>query len=120
MGNLWLKIKVWSKITLFAAVVLYLGFFLFENANKPLAVWVWFGHEPETTLLQLLPSVFVGGVIGTLLMRMIFRTIKQIREMRARTQTAQLHKDLTDMKAKAAMLQTRDQASAPSNPVTPT
>ncbi len=121
MGSLWLKIKVWTKISLASAVAIYLIFFLIENANQPLTVWVWFGHAPQTTLLQLLPSVFVGGVLGTLIVRMVFRTIKQIRQMRTRNQVAQMTKDMADMKAKAAMLQTRDQdAPSPSTPQTPT
>ena len=35
MGNLWLKIKVWTKITIGVALVLYGLVFVYQNSSRP-------------------------------------------------------------------------------------
>jgi len=115
MGNVWLKIKIWTKIIVFSLVAIYVGIFIFNNANKELTIWVWFTREEvHTTALELILSVLLAGVVGTLLVRMAFRAIKQIRELKKRKASAQLHKDVAEMKAKAAMLQTKPETSVDS------
>jgi len=112
MGNLWLKIKVWTKITVFALVLIFLLIFIIENANKSVTIWLWFGHDVETTLLKLIPSLLLVGVVGTLLVRMAGGTLRQLKEIRQQRQATQSQKDLADMHNKAAMLQTRPQNSS--------
>lgn len=107
MQNLWLKIKLWTKITVFSVLVIYLLIFVLENANKELVIWWWYEKEIKTSALELIPAMLLAGVLGTLVMRMAFRAFKQIRDLRRRNADAQLHKDMAEIKAKAAMLQTK-------------
>jgi len=54
------------------------------------------------------------GVVGTLLIRMAWGTLRQVKDIRQRRQATQAQQDLADMHTKAAMLQTR-----PQNPSAP-
>jgi hypothetical protein len=116
MANLWLKIKIWTKIIFFSVVMIYVGIFIFNNANKPLPpIWVWFYKDVDATALELIPSLLLGGVVGTVLVRMAYRAVKQFQELKRRKATEQLHKDVAEMKAKAAMLQTKPELPTDSN-----
>ncbi|HEX4056309.1 MAG TPA: hypothetical protein VHX86_18770 [Tepidisphaeraceae bacterium] len=118
MQNLWLKIKIWTKITIFSVLVIYLLIFVFQNANKELVIWWWFGKNLNTSALELIPAMLLAGVLGTLVVRMAFRAVKQIRDLRRRSADAQLHKDMAEIKAKAAMLQTKPEGTGDQgNPV---
>ena len=112
MGNLWLKIKVWTKSLLFAAVSIYGLLFLYNNSGQEVTFWYWFGKNPKTTSLVMMGVTLLAGVLGTILVRTTFSTIRQIRELRERTRIERLERDAADMKAKAAMLQTRTAASS--------
>lgn len=108
MENIWLNIKVWTKITLFSVIVLYLIIFIYNNADQPLTIWYFFTKEPiKTSALEVIPITLLGGVLGTLVVRMAFRAMRQIRDLRGRSAAAKLNKDVADLKAKAAMLQTK-------------
>jgi uncharacterized integral membrane protein len=108
MQNVWLKIKIWTKIAIFSLAMIFLLIFVFRNYDRPADVWVWFGEEEvHTSVLKLIVSMLLAGVLGTLLVRMAFGTLRQIRELRQRNATNQLHKDVADIKTKAAMLQTK-------------
>ncbi|HEY1921161.1 MAG TPA: hypothetical protein VGG44_00230 [Tepidisphaeraceae bacterium] len=114
MQNLWLKIKIWTKIAVFSLVMIFLLIFVFENSNKPASIWVWFNEEEvQTTVLKLIVSMLLAGVLGTLLVRMAFGTLRQIRDLRHRSATAQMHSDVAELKAKAAMLQTKPSGETP-------
>ena len=55
MANLWLNIKIWTKFSLFAIVVLYLALFLFKNADQPITIWYWFTKDPlKTSALEVI------------------------------------------------------------------
>lgn len=105
MGNLWLKIKVGTKIAVFAILTIAALVFVVQNVNKPVTVWLW--NDYPTTLLKVLFFTALISVIFTLLLSTTLRTVRQIREIRARSQAEQLAAEVADMKAKAAMLQTR-------------
>jgi lysylphosphatidylglycerol synthetase-like protein (DUF2156 family) len=107
MENLWLKIKIWTKILLFSIVVIYLGIFIYNNSDQPLTIWLWFGKEFRTSALEMIPAMLLAGVFGTVVVRMAFRAVKQIRELQQRNAAAKMQKDMADIKAKAAMLQTK-------------
>jgi uncharacterized integral membrane protein len=114
MQNLWLKIKIWTKIVIASLALLFLLIFIFRNYDRPADVWVWFGaEEVHTSVLKLIVSMFFAGVLGTLLARMAFGTLRQIRELRERNAAAQIHTDVADLKAKAAMLQTKPSNETP-------
>jgi uncharacterized integral membrane protein len=108
MNNLWLKIKVWTKIALAAFIVIYLVTFIAKNSAATAHVWFFFFREPYTVpLLYLIFFVFFAGVIGTILVRTTFKTINQVTELRNRNRQERLEREMADMKAKAARLQTR-------------
>jgi hypothetical protein len=105
MQNMWLKVKVWTKLTIFAILSIAALVFVIQNVNKPVTVWLW--NDYQTTLLKVLFFTALFSVIFTVLVGTAFRTLRQVRELRARNRAAKLEADLADMKAKAAMLQTK-------------
>jgi len=107
MGNLWLRIRIWSKVTLVALLFLYVILFTFFNAQEKVRFWYWFRHQPQTNLLVLVLCTFLAGVIGALLVRTTFRTIHQVRDLKARNRSQRLDREIADIRTKAAMLQTR-------------
>jgi hypothetical protein len=113
MENVWLKIKIWTKIVIFSALVIYLLLFVFKNSDQELTIWWWFGKDLKTSALELIPAVLLLGVFGTLVLRMAFRAIKQIRELKKRNASAKMQKDMADIKLKAAMLQTKPPVVSP-------
>ncbi len=110
MGNLWLKIKVGTKITIFVILLIATLLFVVNNINKTAKIWLW--NEYETTLLKVLFFTVLVSVIFTLLITTAFRTIRQIREIRARSRSERLEEEIRDMKQKASMLQTRPSSSS--------
>jgi uncharacterized integral membrane protein len=111
MNNLWLKIKIWTKVSVFSLFILYGLLLIYNNSGEPVLVWVWFGKTYKVPVLLLIFSCLLIGVIATLLVRTVLKTIRQLREMRDRTQADKEARDMADMKSKAAMLQTRPDAT---------
>jgi hypothetical protein len=105
MGNLWLKIKVGTKIAIFVILTIATLLFVVQNINKPVKIWLW--NEYDTTLLKVLFFTVLVSVIFTVLLATAFRTIRQIREIRARSRSQRLEEEIRDMKSKASMLQTK-------------
>lgn len=119
MSNFWLKVRVWSKVTLLALVIVYALLFVANNTGQTIRLWLFFGNIPETSPLVLALLSFVAGVVGTLLVRTTLLTIKQIRELRARNRAGRLEREVQDMKTKAAMLKSSaalGSAPPPSDP----
>lgn len=107
MGNLWVRIKVWTKVAFFAMLFLYIILFVISNSERPVKFWFWIHHEADTTVLVLVLWAFVTGVVGTILIRTTFKTLRQIREMQERGRAEKMHRELQDMKAKAGMLRAK-------------
>ena len=108
MNSMWLKIKIWTKVAVFAIVAIYLLTFIFKNSDEPAKFWYWFWKpDVETSILYFTLFTFFAGVLTTILVRMMFKTVHQVREMRNRSRTERLEREVADMKAKAAMLQTK-------------
>lgn len=112
MANLWLKIKIWFKVTLIAAVFVYVIMFTAENASEKAHFWYWFNHKPETTLLLLVCCAFVAGVVASLLVRTTIRTMRQISELQHRSRIHRMDQQIADIHSKAAMLQTKPPATS--------
>ena len=112
MGNLWLKIKVWTKIILFSALALYALLFIAMNGGQEVKLWIWYRTEPERSVLLYMLFAFLTGVIGTILVRTTFRTIGQVRELRARSRTDKAQRQQVEMQTKAGRLQTRPEPRA--------
>ena len=123
MANFWFKLKLWAQGIFAGLIVLYVILFTYFNSQEKVQFWYWFHHQPETNLLFFGLCTFIAGVFATILCAFALRTVKQVSEMKARSRMERLDRDLTDRKAKAAMLQTRDSApepaSAPSAPPPP-
>jgi hypothetical protein len=107
VGSLWLKIKVWTKVVVFFGLLSYSALFIVMNSARPVKPWFWFGHDPDTSVLILVLCAFLTGVVGTILLRTTFKTLRQVREMRERGRTDRLQREMEQMKAKAAMLRSR-------------
>ena len=109
MANAFLKVKVWTKVIAFGLVLIYIAVFIAKNSEYKATLWVWPGgdHPLETSVLKLVLVAFLGGVVGTLLVRTLFRTLRQIRDVRDRTRTERMERELVDMKTKAGMLRSR-------------
>jgi uncharacterized integral membrane protein len=110
MDSLWLKIKVWTKVTVFAILLIAILVFVFQNVNKPVTVWLW--NDIQTTLLKVLVFTVLISVIFTIMLGTTFRTLRQIKEIRARSRAERLEQEVADMKLKASMLQTKMSSSA--------
>ena len=108
MANLWLKFKVGTKIAIFAILSIATLLFVVQNINKQVKIWLW--NEYDTTLLKVLFFTVLVSVIFTILIGTAFRTLRQIREIRARSRANRLEEEIRDMKTKASMLQTRPPA----------
>jgi hypothetical protein len=108
VGSLWLKIKVWAKLLLFAALVIYVITFIAKNIEPQVQLWVWY-FEPrlDISVLLLVLVTFLIGVIGTVLSRTTFATLRQLREIRQRSRSERLEREVEEMRTKAAMLRSR-------------
>jgi uncharacterized integral membrane protein len=112
MGNLWLKIKVWTKGIIFGALLIYSLLFILNNSGQAVKFWYWFRREYETSMLVLILVTFLAGVACAILVRTTLKTIRQIRDLRERSRIDRLEREHADMKAKAAMLQTKTSVPA--------
>ena len=109
MGGLWLRIKVWTKVALFALLTVYVLAFIFKNIGPRVDLWVWFFTPPINLSVLLLALVsFLIGVLGTVLSRTTYKTIRQLRDLREKTRAQRLEREVADMRSKAAMLRSRD------------
>jgi lysylphosphatidylglycerol synthetase-like protein (DUF2156 family) len=107
MNDLWTRIKAWTKSIIFAAVVLYVVLFIYNNTGKPVSFWWWFKKSPETSVFVLSAIAFFAGVICTLLSGTVWRTWRQLSNAAKRGKQDKIERDLAEIKAKSAMLQTR-------------
>ena len=112
MGNLWLKIKVWTKIVIASAIGLYVLIFILKNGGRTAPFWFWFYRDDEHSLLFLVLLAFVIGVVVTILAMTTLRTLRQVKDLRSRSRSERLEREISDMKSKAAMLQTKPAARA--------
>jgi hypothetical protein len=107
MNDFWLSLKAWTQRLILAALVVYAALYIYNNSGEPVHFWIWFKHEPSTSVFFLTSGAFLAGVVFTILASTALKTIKQIRELRSRGRQEKIERDLNEMKTKAAMLQTR-------------
>lgn len=105
--SFWTQLRVWLKVATLSAVVIYLVCFVLKNIgdDKQVRLWVWFYKEPTAPLLIVLPITFFVGVISTLLTRTVFRTLRQLRDMKRR----KMEKEAAAIITRAAKLRVREQ-----------
>ena len=117
MSKFWLRIKIWSKMTIIAAVIVYVILFTYFNAQQSVDFWYWFHHQPHTNLLLLALCAFFAGIIVTLLVRTTYRTLRQVQDAQHRGRVQRLDKEMADMRTKAAMLRSKPEGGAAPSPV---
>ena len=111
MNTTWLKIKMWTKAIVFGAIAVYAIVFVLVNRRTQVALdFVFHKYEGSMLLVLLLTGVF--SVFGWWLIRTVFKTLRQLRDVKDRARLERLEREHADMKAKAAMLQTRPPASS--------
>ncbi|HEX8524102.1 MAG TPA: hypothetical protein VF669_17745 [Tepidisphaeraceae bacterium] len=116
MDNLWLKIKFWTKLTITVLVVVYIAFFIGKNSDRSTEFWYWYNRDYRISILVLAASSFIAGAFSAILVRTTLKTLSQFRSIRGRHRTERLEREISDMKAKAAMLQTKSPTTQPIPP----
>jgi len=110
MNTTWLKFKVWTKFTLISIVLIYLIVFVLANGSAVIDTELNFPliktyKRPNALIVLLLTGVF--SIFGWWLFRTVFKTIRQLRDVRRRAHLERIEREHADMVAKAAKLQTR-------------
>jgi len=121
MGNFWLKIKVWTKGIVVALVSIYALLFVYNNSAEA-NVWWWFNRSFKSSTVVLILIAFLAGVVGAVMVRTTFTTLRQIKDLRSRSRSDRIERELADMKEKASRLQTKPSSTTsdygpPSEPV---
>ena len=104
MGNLWLKIKIWTKVTLILLILIHVVVFAVKNSEPQATVSFWYFFQTtlwSTSVLNLLLLAFLAGILTALLTRTALRTVSQFRELKHRQVTEQREKELESLKAQA-------------------
>ncbi len=104
---MWQSIKVYSKLIAITIVIIYALAFVYTNSAKAVTFWWWYNRELQTSVLFLTAGAFIAGVLAWVLFRALWKTLRQLRTVRARAKTEQMERDVAEMKAKASILKTR-------------
>lgn len=118
MSNLWLKIKIWTKVTLVTLALVYIIAFAVKNSEPQAKATFWYFFDTpmlhtqvlETSSFKLVAAAFASGVLVTLLARTTFRTITQVRELKARQAAEAKEREYAELKAKAGTLREKPEA----------
>lgn len=110
--SFWAKLRLWFKIACLSAVMLYLMIFVLKNTgeDRQVTLWVWFNKLPTAPLLFVLPITFIAGAISMLLTRTVWRTLRQLREMKRR----KLEREAAAIITRATKLRVREQQAGTS------
>jgi hypothetical protein len=119
MGNFWLKLKVYTKVTVFGLLLLYVLAFVFKNQGNPAKMWVAPEHTLESTVLLVALCAFLAGAVVTILIRTTFITLRQFRDLKERSRTVKLERSVQEMQSKAAMLREKPGTLASEPAATP-
>ena len=106
MNDVWLKIKAWTKGIIFALLAIYVVLFAYNNSGDTIKFWWWFDHTRNVSAFFLALTSFVAGALCAFLVGTTWRTMRQIRDAQAERRLDKLERQQTDIRAKAAMLQT--------------
>ena len=109
MDTLWQKIKLWTKIVVLALLVIHAGLFVLFNMGAVVSerlslVYVSY-DRPSFLLVMLLTSIL--SIFGWWVFWMVVRALRQLRQAGERGRLHRLERETADLKAKAAMLQSR-------------
>ena len=119
MKTTWLKIKLWSKVTVFGGIALYVVGFIIANRNAridPSLDFLFKKYDNANVLLVLLLTGLFS-VFGWWLFKTVFKTIRQMRDVKRRAHLERIEREHAEMIAKAAKLQMRPEAGPGPAPV---
>ena len=119
METFWEKLKFWTKATVFGVAALYLLIVVTLNWELKIEgdLNLIFTKYQRPHVLTVLLVTAVLSVVGWWLFRTVIKTLRQWRTLQDRSRTARLEKEMSEMRAKAQMLQTRE--SPTPTPVAP-
>ena len=109
MKTTWTKIKLWTKVTVFGVVAVYLVAFIIANRNaqiSPALDFLFKDYQNAPALLVLLLTGIFSS-LGWWMFKTIFKTLRQVRDVGRRAHLERIEREHADMVAKAAKLQTR-------------
>jgi hypothetical protein len=104
MTNVWTKIRIGLKIAVAVFVVSYLLFFIIENGSS-VSVTFWYKTEVSMTVPGLTFLSILVGVVATIVVRMLWKTVRQLHAMRRRARLDRLERQMADQQASASKLQ---------------
>ena len=112
---MWEKFKLWTRVILFGALTIYL--LIVVTLNWTLRIdgqlhLMFLQYEKPRVLVVLLVTA-VLSIFGWWLIRTIFKALRQFRDVRDRSRTARLEREMVEMKAKAGMLQKKENTPSP-------
>lgn len=108
MNDTWNNFKFWAKITFFGVLGLVIIIVLSRNWDTVVPhVDLLFVNYTNPRLLVVLFFTGVLSIFGWWLFWTGFKTFRQVRDARVRSRTDRLEREMADVKAKAAMLQTK-------------
>lgn len=107
MTSVWTKIRIGLKIAVATFVVVYICTFIFQNGDSA-TVWFWINTRVQMWVPGLMFLSILAGAVAMLLGRMLWKTLRQLREMRQRARLERIEKQLADQQNSASKLQTRE------------
>ena len=113
MANTWLKIKMWTRLTLISAVILYLLLFIFKNRNNDIKIDFVFKEYTDLNILLVVLFTAIFSIFGWWLLKTVLRALRQIKEINRKGKMERLEREHSDMIAKASKLQTRTEPAQP-------
>jgi low affinity Fe/Cu permease len=108
MASTWLKIKMWTRLTLISVVLLYLLVFIIKNRDNDIKISVPLVKEYNdlnVLVVMLLTAVF--SIFGWWLLKTVLRAVRQIKDINRKAKIERMEREHSDMLAKASKLQTR-------------
>jgi hypothetical protein len=114
MKTTWLKIKLWIKVTVFSVIALYVIGFIIANRNArvdPSLDFLFKKYDNANVLLVLLLTG-VLSIFGWWLFKTVFKTIRQMRDVKRRAHLERIEREHAEMIAKAAKLKMRPEVEA--------
>ena len=113
MSNTWLKLKMWTRLSLISAVIIYLLLFVFKNRNNEIKIDFVFKEYSNLNVLLVVLFTAIFIIFGWWLLKTVLRAVRQLKDITRRARMDRLEREHSDMAAKAAKLQTRSETTPP-------
>lgn len=102
-----LRAWIWAKLLLMAVVLIYATLFVYNNSGATVELWYFFSRTAQVPKLVALGGAFLLGGLLAMLVRMVSKTIRQMRRATEQERTERLEREIAEMRTKAATLRTR-------------